>query len=628
MATRLFSTYFCLFILAVNMSFTTILAGGPSEEDTPLLGTHKTRAVATTSRAYTYFEEEKRLVIEQAALREDVLEGISLSEVKEVQLQKTNKIEALSIKSLDFLTVHFPSLRSLNGSGFAISTAAAASLGGLSYLTKLTLEECSLDSQSLGCMKSLSCLTELYLRGNQIGDDGAEVLANFLKLRILDISWTRMTPEGLKKLDGLPCIEKLNIAYNLIGSPEPASSKVTMRVEETTSASTSFVQATVISSSSHARPSLLAPLARLQTLTHLILFGGTYNGRSFLNFITPEDLSVIHKLVRLESLHIGANRGKYNLGYAGYIKSLAHHPAPLSGKPVFLESLGHLTELIAMDSGIEDQGLEYVGKVHSLKKLDLSTTGKCNVSTDSRELRRNDYLKGYPDIKLKGAGLHYLLPLKNLTELTLDHQGLGHNAKILGNFVSLVRLSLVDTLLSGDDIVLFANLSRLEFLNLSYNAIGSGTQHISSLSELKTLYLDSCNIGDEAFSHLVGLNNLEMLRWAGPAYCELTPDSIPNIILLAQNTKLTKLCISPVYFSKKEQQKDSAGQRRELASYRLQRNQGMIEHAKIQLQCIERKGVWEKKDVSALLKEIPPHFSIAGLTQAPTTSERSCCYLM
>ncbi len=226
---------------------------------------------------------------------------------------------------------------------------------------------------------------------------------------------------------------------------------------------------------------------------------------------------------------------------------------------------------------------------------------------DPRLLIRNDYSNGYPDRKLNGTGLHYLIFLKNLTELSLDKQFLGDNASVLGNLISLVKLSLKDTFLTERSIVLFGNLTNLEELNLSYNNIGTGTRHLASLVQLRTLNLTDNSINDEAFSHLVGLRNLENLRCLGICYCELTPRSIPNIVTFVQTSKVKEFSIKPVFSSRRERQK-KINEENSALTYDSDREYREI--IRKRLIWWERQVVWEQEDVRTLLEQLPQGFPI------------------
>ncbi len=172
-------------------------------------------------------------------------------------------------------------------------------------------------------------------------------LENFLNLKFLTFGKISITEAGLLNFRHLEELQELNLGYNKIGHPRKSLASI-IREAPTSSEGVNVSQVAVDLSHTSSGSSILEPLVSLKALTVLDLRGGTLNGgKTFLNFITPDDLLPLCYLINLHTLRVGSQFG--SAGYAGNIRSLKSHPLPLSKPPVFLESLVNLTKLIARD---------------------------------------------------------------------------------------------------------------------------------------------------------------------------------------------------------------------------------------------------------------------------------------
>jgi len=596
-----FYLYIFLFFFS---SFLGIFASGQESISTPLLAQQK----ANIARG-AYEFEEGRLTIKLLALTDRLVEKIEQSHITELILkkEKADADEVLPTNELLFIAASFPNLSQLTISGFIVLISTAHEFRRLKTLTNLNARICKLGNAGITCLSSLENLTQLYINDNDIGDEGTILFRSLPNLISLGISGNNITDAGLVNFEALTQLQKLNIAFNKLGKQRNFISVTSVSEVKsagrgifTNNASISYVHADI--SEIIPRQSSLAPIAGFKNLTNLSIVGGCA-GTVLYNFLMAEDLSALSTLTSLTTLTLGGEEYPPRYHFAGNIRDLRFHPRPLSGGgPSFLEPLIHLKELIAVDSGIEDEGLKSIGKMTSLEKLNLSAGVNCKKGEYPYLQARNDYSDGYPDIKLSGIGLQHIVRLTSLRILKLEHQPIGNHAVYLGNLTSLTYLELSDAMLTEDSISTFPNLVQLTELYLRYNKIGKGTRHLSRLTNLQKLDLsmNERSINDEAFGYLISLINLENLQLFD-FNATLTPHSIPNIITFIKGSKVKHFEIGTVYLTLKEKQQEL---HRERTIYR--KSDYNTNNIKIH----ENTPVWTKKEISRLLEGVPTGFNI------------------
>jgi hypothetical protein len=94
--------------------------------------------------------------------------------------------------------------------------AIAAQLANLRNLRLLNIGDCKLTDAQLVRLKGLTKMSQLYLGGNLITDDGLVHLSNLKDLVILDIRNSSVTDRGLEHLTGLPRLKELYIGRTKI----------------------------------------------------------------------------------------------------------------------------------------------------------------------------------------------------------------------------------------------------------------------------------------------------------------------------------------------------------------------------------------------------------------------------
>jgi len=190
---------------------------------------------------------------------------------------------------------------------------------------------------------------------------------------------------------------------------------------------------------------------------------------------------------------------------------------------------------------ITDAGVQYLGKLLVLEELDLngcSNIGSFSLGNMMAKLTkltsldvsycpgilRSSWQGKINSLKIldacysavRDSHLSRLTDLPALEELNFDScpisdWSISHLAD--NNVVpNLVSLDLADTDLSDLGMIKIAKFKKLKRLSLFYcNLTNSSLQHLSSLSNLEILNLDSRDIGDDGLFHLRSLQNLKSL---------------------------------------------------------------------------------------------------------------------
>ncbi|MCY2968313.1 MAG: hypothetical protein NT069_32565 [Planctomycetota bacterium] len=78
--------------------------------------------------------------------------------------------------------------------------AGLRQLSGLRGLKKLYLNGTGVDDEAIGLLSAWSSLEELYLEDTSIGDAGLESIGKLVSLRVVSLRNTRVTAEGVARL--------------------------------------------------------------------------------------------------------------------------------------------------------------------------------------------------------------------------------------------------------------------------------------------------------------------------------------------------------------------------------------------------------------------------------------------
>ncbi|MBZ0189556.1 MAG: hypothetical protein K8F91_25140 [Candidatus Obscuribacterales bacterium] len=186
-----------------------------------------------------------------------------------------------------------------------------------------------------------------------------------------------------------------------------------------------------------------------------------------------------------------------SLAYLASMKQLK--TLSLSFTRISDKGLAHLTGLPLLDlslveTAVTDQGLKELGKINSLRFLDLSATD------------------------ITDRGLPYLRPLSSLSDIHLTATHITDNGiKELLHHPHLWKVVLINTFVTDASMPDLAKLENLTNLSLDGTEISSkGLACLSKSASLVKLSLENCKISDEDIAILVeGLANLTSLNLSG-----------------------------------------------------------------------------------------------------------------
>jgi len=211
--------------------------------------------------------------------------------------------------------------------------------------------------------------------------------------------------------------------------------------------------------------------------------------------------------------------GLATLGKINTLRNLDLRGCQLSNAGI--EHLGGLTNLRALrlsgESGattVDDAGMATVAKMTSLKALFL------------------DFLW------ISEEGLALLQNNKQLEELYLAKTLVGDEAlALLNQFPKLKKLRISQNQITDDGLAPLAKVPHLEMLDLSENSqvFDGGLMHLSKMTQLKNLNLWRVAITDVGVKHLADLTNMESLNLDNT---QLTDEGMPALVGMKKLTFL------------------------------------------------------------------------------------------
>ena len=242
----------------------------------------------------------------------------------------------------------------------------------------------------------------------------------------------------------------------------------------------------------------------------------------------------------------------------GFVIDVDYRGATIGDETVEqLSRLTHLRYLKLAGTGITNTGLIEVGKIASLRSLDLRDcaisdagighlvgltqlkalrlSGKSGA-TDVGDAAMTD-IAGLTQLKslaldclwVSDLGIASLAPLQNLEELYMAKTLIGDDAlTVLSNFPLLRKLRVSDTQVSSAGLERLATLSALEDLDLSENSLifDDGLPHLAAMTSLKRLNLWRVAVTDNGIANLAGLQQLE---WLNLDNTRLTDAGLPHL---------------------------------------------------------------------------------------------------
>ncbi len=593
---------FC-FLMGLSLTLSLSCYATQYNEDTPLLEPPTTKPSHKSSSGGRLVS--KRLEIFADDLKESLSTSYNLSAVEELVLKSKKEEEGsdvvrqnLTPVAMQFI-ISMPQLRLFETNDCNISVGTLRSLQAIITLERLKFSYSYLGS-SVRNISPLVNLTELNLEGNELTDDELKVIQGFKKLVILNLSYNHINGRGLSFINQLKNLRKLNLAVNEL------------------------------------QGQALENVQNIPSLTELDLkaYSGFFNGKlEARNFFGMGTFSPLQHLTTLQILKAGGVEG------SGFLENLLYDnqeiPTPLLGKASNCLLALQLVELDVFDAAVDDESLQSIGQIISLRRLNLGTSitphdvppligdeEQEEKEIQASQLQYQQQYKKSP--RITGSGLKYLAGLENLVELSLSGQRINIGAIQVGRLSALRVLGLKDCDLTDNDISALGMLSNLTFLDLRGNKIIRGTMHLTDLTNLQTLDLrfnrEYCEcyggggkhiylLEDESvlpLSNLVALINLRL------GTNRLTPKSIDS---LKQLTHLKNLEIFNKYYyyaSAEQKRKKIASLHKDYERLDRYGDAGTYERKWKDLRCEENKierektvGVFPEEALKRLQEALP-----------------------
>ncbi len=446
----------------------------------------------------------------------------------------------------DDMSVHNSLQERFENNDSCIDDSLLKYLASLTKLKKLRLSWGSTDA-GLDVLRHCKELETLDLSGCSITGTGFDFVRQTPHLKCLDLSDCRMlTDTGLKKISILKNLEELKL---------PDSTKLT-----------------------------LSGLRNLEKLVNL---------KSLSVFIKPQSydcLKFLERLTNLENLKLYQsdfeNEDTYDLDAATVIQDYSFY---------YLRNLTKLKTLDCSEIPITSAALRHLAKLKQLESIQLNCKtvdgylfdrllqfprlksfqmeGGYYICENENEeydhqIFDQDLIKiaGLTELEeltlrgpqITGKGLAYLSGMKHLKSLSLYCCDIDDaDVAVLENIDSLKELeccqvdysdpfSAEPELAGISDLGLKAigKMKNLESLSLigNFQITDDGLAYLSSLTHLKTLYLDCTGITDEGLRHLSGLSELEDLSCRGS---EVTFEGLVHLIGLKKLTDLSDMLTTP-----------------------------------------------------------------------------------
>jgi len=499
--------------------------------------------VAATIALFSQATELEKFVMSKPVqtyipFNDPALKGLTTaSNLKEIRIHQTRSsgmsLGAFPLTHLDLnyaVTFNDTGMASLKGKktlqrlylrGTSITDAGIQNLSDLTNLVELDLSDVSMTDQGLSYLSGLTKLRRLNLQSADVTDAGIDVLKNMPDLEELSLYRTKVTNAGLAKLAALKNLRTVDLRYSRVSSAG---------VRE-----------------------LASKLPRTELL--------------ILESSNPEPKRAVSASVVASKGDAAINEWLHAIGGKvqmadGKITAVSLNGTSVTDKElVVLTKLPQLKELSLQSTEISTIGLEQLGTVRSLERLDLGHTLLGDNAMPMLASLTNLRVLRLPSTLVEGAGLSSLKALPNLREIDLGNapisdEGMAQLAQVTGlesivlrhtdltdagmvHFASLKnlkRLDLTSVDITEKGLAGLTTLTGLEDLDLSFTRFAEpGLELITKLSGLKRLGLEQTSITDKGMAWVAQLPKLEALN------LNYTPVTDAGFDLLSKNHEFVEL---------------------------------------------------------------------------------------
>ncbi len=396
-------------------------------------------------------------------------------------------------------------------SGSTVGDEQLQRLAALKGLQQLELAQTAVTDDGLTVLRQLSGLWTLDLSKTKIGDAGVNNARALVELRDLNLSGSQITDAAISQLSGLPKLENLYLADTPVGDDG------------------------------------LGPLKSLPSLRYVSLRGTkvTADGMFLLRRALPKleidwegddpqrvaARALIQKGAKL-SLETPADTAARLVDKVGDLpgEHFRITAVDLSGNPKIsnsdlasLQGLPHVAQLLLDGTAVTDEGVATLGKVRSLKTVDLGSLriAPATVAQLKQALPGCEVIEKPTD---RWATTRWVLASGgNVTAVLPDGQAIAEIVDPVqvpaGPFV-LSEIHLADQpKLTDADLERFRGLSGLEVLDISGSSVtDAGIVHLVGCTKLRDLDLSRTKITDKCAAILARMQSLRQLHLAGTEF--------------------------------------------------------------------------------------------------------------
>jgi len=415
-----------------------------------------------------------------------------------------------------------------------------------------------------------TCLTALDLSDNLINDEGAQLLAQSLRVLSLNVSANKISDTGAAALAQNTVLNALDLSYNQVGdlgavalAENSVLTSLTLRDNQVRSPG-----AAVFAQNSTLRSLILTDnffdyqgaiiLSQNRSLSSLELTGNTIGDEGAIALAdnhTLLNLTLCHCLIGVvgaKALAANTNLKQLNLNYnkvsIGGSLDLAQNTSltklELAGNQIDNDgcmALAQNTTLASLNlsyNQINDKGIAPFTANTTLVELNLSHNQlsydgikrlSCNKSLFSLNLNYN--------LMINDKGAIALAQHETLTSLNLSGNRISSRGVVaLAKNKKLLRLMLSHNLITDDGAVELAKNETLTELRLSYNEISdAGAKALASMPNLQSLNLDYNRISLGLSTELLSQTKIFLSIFLTEQSAEAAAETIRNIFLVVQD---------------------------------------------------------------------------------------------
>lgn len=439
-------------------------------------------------------------------------------------------------------------------------------IGSLTGLQALVFRSCPitddgiLELKSLKNLELLRCSVNGYeKKGFGITNRGLKVIANFNRLKYLDLRANPVTDEGLGVLEACDSLETLSLDGTQVTGKGLAN--LLMLPNLTTVSFGAYQNGAPVDDEGM---EVLGQMAQLKSLSlngtkvtdaGMKFLRGLRNLENLsLDFTEVSDIGLQHlagleklKTIRFQKLG-GNGLGNEAAEYLAKVPNLERIVGKwdLTGEGYF--ELAKLKKLqwLDLEGSASDQDLAMISSMTSLQHLGFH---RCPITDQGiKQLAKLNNLEALSifSSRMTGAGLTTLQKIPNLKRLSLQIEEFGdsNHWQSLGRMTQLEQLNLDRVEFDEQACRALAKLKNLKHLRLeNQNKLGSSfLEAVSKLKQLESLNVDSLEASDDDYRKLKSLTKLEYLDlYAGITHQQLMMIAdLPSLRIVQTNSdKLT-----------------------------------------------------------------------------------------